>query len=183
MCGPPMRVQRRRAPDPPGQSEVGTGGCARCGRTYKSRTGGARSRGLLSWRRQLKRRVCADMLRRALLCLALTALFRSGAGAPDEEDHVLVLHKGNFDEALAAHKYLLVEFCECLQLVHPSGPGLAATRGIETKQGQRREQGHRGGLGDGEGWRMGGLGALPHASFPGPARDELESKGVSAGHP
>uniref|UniRef100_A0A8W4F940 Protein disulfide-isomerase n=1 Tax=Sus scrofa TaxID=9823 RepID=A0A8W4F940_PIG len=48
------------------------------------------------------------MLRRALLCLALAAL--AGAGAPDEEDHVLVLNKGNFDEALAAHKYLLVEF-------------------------------------------------------------------------
>lgn len=53
------------------------------------------------------------MLRRALLCLALAALTRAGAAAPEEEDHVLVLHKGNFEEALAAHKYLLVEFCEC----------------------------------------------------------------------
>ena len=153
---------------PPGQSEVGTGGRARGGRTYKSSTGGARSRGLLSWRRQLKRRVCADMLRRALLCLALTALFRAGAGAPDEEDHVLVLHKGNFDEALAAHKYLLVEFCECLQLVHPSGPGLAATRGIETKQGQRRGQGHRGGLGDGEGLEDGEPGRTSPRFLPWP---------------
>lgn len=53
------------------------------------------------------------MLRRALLCLALAALTRAGAAAPEEEDHVLVLNKGNFEEALAAHKYLLVEFCEC----------------------------------------------------------------------
>lgn len=167
-----MRAQRRRAPDPPGQSEAGTGGGARGGRTYKSGTGGARSRGLLSWRRQLKRRVCADMLRRALLCLALTALFRAGAGAPDEEDHVLVLHKGNFDEALAAHKYLLVEFCECLQLVHPSGPGLAATRGMETKQGQRRGQGHQGGLGDGEG--AGGWGTwAPFPTLPSLAPPEM----------
>lgn len=61
------------------------------------------------------------MLRRVLLCLALAALGRAGAD-PDEEDHVLVLHKGNFEEALAAHKYLLVEFCECR-------PGLAAVAG------------------------------------------------------
>ena len=53
------------------------------------------------------------MLRRVLLCLALAVLTRAGAAAPEEEDHVLVLHKGNFEEALAAHKYLLVEFCEC----------------------------------------------------------------------
>ncbi|KAM7068144.1 protein disulfide-isomerase [Molossus nigricans] len=49
------------------------------------------------------------MLRRALLCLALAVLTRAGAD-PDEEDNVLVLNKGNFEEALAAHKYLLVEF-------------------------------------------------------------------------
>lgn len=61
------------------------------------------------------------MLRRVLLCLALAALGRAGAD-PDEEDHVLVLHKGNFEEALAAHKYLLVEFCECR-------PGLNAVAG------------------------------------------------------
>lgn len=61
------------------------------------------------------------MLRRALLCLVLAALTRAGAAAaPEEEDHVLVLHKGNFEEALAAHKYLLVEFCEC------RGPGRAS---------------------------------------------------------
>lgn len=63
------------------------------------------------------------MLRRALLCLALAALTRAGAAAPEEEDHVLVLHKGNFEEALAAHKYLLVEFCECRR------PGRAWGRG------------------------------------------------------
>uniref|UniRef100_A0A7P0T940 Prolyl 4-hydroxylase subunit beta n=1 Tax=Homo sapiens TaxID=9606 RepID=A0A7P0T940_HUMAN len=46
------------------------------------------------------------MLRRALLCLAVAALVR--ADAPEEEDHVLVLRKSNFAEALAAHKYLLM---------------------------------------------------------------------------
>uniref|UniRef100_UPI002DDDBD9E Protein disulfide-isomerase n=1 Tax=Homo sapiens TaxID=9606 RepID=UPI002DDDBD9E len=30
--------------------------------------------------------------------------------APEEEDHVLVLRRSNFAEALAAHRYLLVEF-------------------------------------------------------------------------
>ncbi|PNJ87240.1 P4HB isoform 19, partial [Pongo abelii] len=48
------------------------------------------------------------MLRRALLCLAVAGLVC--ADAPEEEDHVLVLRKSNFAEALAAHKYLLVEF-------------------------------------------------------------------------
>uniref|UniRef100_A0A8D2GFY1 protein disulfide-isomerase n=1 Tax=Urocitellus parryii TaxID=9999 RepID=A0A8D2GFY1_UROPR len=50
------------------------------------------------------------MLSRALLCLALAAAARVGADAPEEEDHVLVLRKSNFAEALATHKYLLVEF-------------------------------------------------------------------------
>lgn len=61
------------------------------------------------------------MLRRSLLFLALAVLARAGA-EPEEEDNVLVLHKSNFEEALAAHKYLLVEFCECC-------PGLAAVAG------------------------------------------------------
>ncbi|KAF6095993.1 prolyl 4-hydroxylase subunit beta [Phyllostomus discolor] len=49
------------------------------------------------------------MLRRSLLFLALAVLARAGA-EPEEEDNVLVLRKSNFEEALAAHKYLLVEF-------------------------------------------------------------------------
>uniref|UniRef100_E9Q8G8 protein disulfide-isomerase n=1 Tax=Mus musculus TaxID=10090 RepID=E9Q8G8_MOUSE len=50
------------------------------------------------------------MLSRALLCLALAWAARVGADALEEEDNVLVLKKSNFEEALAAHKYLLVEF-------------------------------------------------------------------------
>ncbi|KAI4566857.1 hypothetical protein MJG53_015534 [Ovis ammon polii x Ovis aries] len=80
------------------------------------------------------------MLRRALLCLALTALFRAGAGAPDEEDHVLVLHKGNFDEALAAHKYLLVEFyapwcghCKALAPEYAKAAGKLKAEGSEIR--------------------------------------------------
>lgn len=53
------------------------------------------------------------MLLRALLCLALACAVRVGADVPEEEDNVLVLKKSNFAEALAAHNYLLVEFCEC----------------------------------------------------------------------
>lgn len=76
----------------------------------------------------------ADMLRRALLrlALALAVLARAGA-APEEEDHVLVLNKGNFEEALAAHKYLLVEFCECLRACRPAGWGRG--RGAGGSQG------------------------------------------------
>lgn len=80
----------------------------------------------------------ADMLRRALLCLVLAVLSRAGAD-PDEEDNVLVLNKGNFEEALAAHKYLLVEFCEC-------HPGLAAAagwgQGRKSRGAGRIEAGH-----------------------------------------
>lgn len=88
------------------------------------------------------------MLRRALLCLALAAL--AGAGAPDEEDHVLVLNKGNFDEALAAHKYLLVEFCECRPSVR-AGPRRRRRVGTE---GAGRAAGQKGwrGLESGGAW-------------------------------
>jgi hypothetical protein len=65
----------------------------------------------------------SDMLSRALLFLALAVAARVGADVPEEEDNVLVLKKSNFAEALAAHKYLLVEFCECAP-----GPGRPAGR-------------------------------------------------------
>uniref|UniRef100_A0A8C0DNG1 protein disulfide-isomerase n=1 Tax=Balaenoptera musculus TaxID=9771 RepID=A0A8C0DNG1_BALMU len=80
------------------------------------------------------------MLRCVLLCLALAALVRAGAGAPDEEDHVLVLHKGNFDEALAAHKYLLVEFyapwcghCKALAPEYAKAAGKLKAEGSEIR--------------------------------------------------
>ena len=185
-----MQERRRRAPEPTGQSEVGEGGRALGGLSYKGGAGSARSRGLLSWRRQLEHPVRSDMLRRALLSLALAALVRAGAGAPDEEDHVLVLHKGNFDEALAAHKYLLVEFCECRLLVRPSGPGLAVTAawGRSGDRGGARGAGAPGGQRDGGGLEGGGARRswAPLPTLPPPAPPEVGwgLKGCQlSGHP
>lgn len=83
------------------------------------------------------------MLRRALLrlALALAVLARAGA-APEEEDHVLVLNKGNFEEALAAHKYLLVEFCECLPGLPPRGVGTGAGSWWLAAEGGGERPGH-----------------------------------------
>lgn len=58
-----------------------------------------------------------------LLCLLLLLPARPAAAAPEEEeeDGVLVLRAASFEQALAQHRYLLVEFCERAG----SGPGRA----------------------------------------------------------
>lgn len=81
------------------------------------------------------------MLRRALLCLALAlAVLASAGAAPEEEDHVLVLNKGNFEEALAAHKYLLVEFCECLPGLPGAPRGGDGDRELVARKGGREAE-------------------------------------------
>ena len=52
---------------------------------------------------------------KSLLILAVTLLISQLVGVYakiEEEEKVLVLTNSNFDEAVKAHKYLLVEFCK-----------------------------------------------------------------------
>lgn len=57
-----------------------------------------------------------------LLLFTLAVASRADIG---EEEDVLVLKKSNFDEALKAHPYILVEFCEyptCMLLCYLTAP-------------------------------------------------------------
>lgn len=49
---------------------------------------------------------------KSLVVLVLSILAFSYSEEITEEKDVLVLTEANFDEALAAHKYILVEFCK-----------------------------------------------------------------------
>lgn len=48
----------------------------------------------------------------AMKCLLVVALFLVAHAEITEEENVLVLTGDNFDEAVATHKHILVEFCE-----------------------------------------------------------------------
>lgn len=65
-----------------------------------------------------------------LLCLALLLPARAAA-EEEEEDGVLVLRANSFEQALAEHRYLLVEFCER----GGAGPGGTGGRGPRARLG------------------------------------------------
>lgn len=73
-----------------------------------------------------------------LLCLAL--LLPAHAAAEEEEDGVLVLRANSFEQALAEHRYLLVEFCER----GGAGPGRGERAGGDRGCGRGTEGSGRG---------------------------------------
>lgn len=68
-----------------------------------------------------------------LLCTAL--LLPARAAAQEEEDGVLVLRANSFEQALADHRYLLVEFCER----GGAGPGWGERAGGDRGCGRGRK--------------------------------------------
>ena len=53
----------------------------------------------------------------SILLIGSLFLFSAiSADKPEEEEGVLVLTVANFDEAIAANKFVLVEFCKLLNL-------------------------------------------------------------------
>jgi hypothetical protein len=53
-----------------------------------------------------------------LVLTALLAASQFGVRASiEEEEHVLVLTTSNFDEAIKANQYVLVEFCKYIRLL------------------------------------------------------------------
>lgn len=110
-----------------------------------------------------------------LLCLAL--LLPAHAAAEEEEDGVLVLRANSFEQALAEHRYLLVEFCER----GGAGPGRGETgrRGPRVRPGDGRVGPGR----DAEGRASpGGCGAglgrgVCAAPWPAPPRGSVSPRG------
>lgn len=97
---------------------AGGGGAARRGQWGR---GGGRGRRVYKRRRRCGRTPgparpdpppSATMVGLSAIAALLCLLLPPSAAALEEEDGVLVLRAASFEEALAAHRYLLVEFCE-----------------------------------------------------------------------
>lgn len=111
---------------------MGRGGGGR--RVYKGGGAGSRTPGPS----RLRAAMAVVRLRAivALLCLVPPL----GLADPlEEEDGVLVLRAANFEQALAAHRHLLVEFCECGRGGR-GRDGRAAERGWGRRGGEPRPQ-------------------------------------------